>query len=69
MKVWKKAMRKVSGLTLCGKRIQQYCDINKDNSISQSEWTKCLDVAMGRQCMAAKVRVNSFLLQKIQILR
>lgn len=41
-------MRKVSGLTLCGKRILQYCDTNRDNRLSQAEWTKCLDVAMGR---------------------
>ena len=47
VKRWKKALREVSGLTLCGKRIQQYCDTNKDKRLSQKEWTKCLDVAMG----------------------
>ena len=48
VKRWKKALREVSGLTLCGKRIQQYCDTNKDKRLSQTEWTKCLDVAMGK---------------------
>ena len=48
VKRWKKSLREVSGLTLCGKRIQQYCDTNKDKRLSQSEWTKCLDVAMGK---------------------
>ena len=47
VKRWKKSLREVSGLTLCGKRIQQYCDTNKDKRLSQKEWTKCLDVAMG----------------------
>ena len=47
VKRWKKSLREVSGLTLCGKRIQQYCDTNKDKRLSQTEWTKCLDVAMG----------------------
>ena len=55
VKRWKKAMRKVTGLTLCGKRIQQYCDTNKDNRLSQSEWTKCLDVAMGRSILTIKL--------------
>ena len=41
-------MRQVSGLTLCGKRINQYCDTNKDKRISISEWTLCLDVAVGK---------------------
>ena len=45
VKRWKKSLREVSGLTLCGKRIQQYCDTNKDKRISIAEWTECLGVA------------------------
>jgi len=45
VKRWKKAMRPVPGLTLCGKRINQHCDTDKDTRISQTEWTICLGVA------------------------
>ena len=45
MKTWKRAMRKVSSLKLCGKRISQYCDTNQDKRISIAEWTGCLGVA------------------------
>ena len=45
LKTWKRAMRKVSSLKLCGKRISQYCDTNKDKRISIAEWTGCLGVA------------------------
>ena len=41
-------MRPVPGLTLCGKRINQHCDTDKDMRISQTEWTICLGVAKGR---------------------
>ena len=47
IKKWKRSMRTVSGLRLCGKRINQYCDTNQDKRISISEWTNCLDVADG----------------------
>jgi len=42
---WKKSMKNVPGLTLCGKRINQHCDTDKDTRISQTEWTICLGVA------------------------
>ena len=48
MKVWKRAMRPVKGLTLCGKRINQYCDQDRDKRVSITEWTVCLDVASGK---------------------
>ena len=54
MKKWKKAMRPVPGLTLCGKRISQYCDTNKDKRVSIAEWTSCLDVAEG---MSSSIKV------------
>ena len=47
MKVWKRAMKPVKGLTLCGKRISQYCDQDRDKRVSITEWTVCLDVATG----------------------
>ena len=47
VRVWKRAMRPVAGLTLCGKRIVQHCDTDRDTRISQTEWTHCLGVAMG----------------------
>ena len=47
VKRWKKAMKTVPGLTLCGKRINQHCDADKDTRISQTEWTICLGVAKG----------------------
>ena len=48
MKVWKRAMKPVKGLTLCGKRINQYCDQDRDKRVSITEWTVCLDVASGK---------------------
>lgn len=42
---WKKALKAEPGLMLCGKRILQHCDSNKDTSISQTEWTSCLGVS------------------------
>ena len=52
MKVWKRAMKPVQGLTLCGKRINQYCDQDRDKKVSITEWTVCLDVASGKNCLA-----------------
>ena len=40
-------MKPVQGLTLCGKRINQYCDQDRDKRVSIAEWTMCLDVASG----------------------
>ena len=48
MKVWKRAMKPVKGLTLCAKRINQYCDQDRDRKVSIAEWTVCLDVASGK---------------------
>jgi len=45
VKRWKKSMKNVPGLTLCGKRINQHCDADRDTRISQTEWTICLGVA------------------------
>jgi len=42
---WKKSMKTVTGLTLCGKRINQHCDEDQDTRISQTEWAICLGVA------------------------
>ena len=55
-------MRPVPGLTLCGKRINQHCDTDKDMRISQTEWTICLGVAKGRylSCSFSKKMIPDF---------
>ena len=52
----------MSGLKLCGKRINQHCDTNKDKRISISEWTLCLDVAVGKW---EELEWNNFVSHKI----
>ena len=65
MKVWKRAMKPVKGLTLCAKRINQYCDQDRDRKVSIAEWTVCLDVASGK---FSPIQLKSFIISVIQIL-
>ena len=65
MKRWKKSMKTVPGLTLCGKRINQHCDTDKDTRISQTEWTICLGVAKGKTYWnIAQKQINDLKFQK-----
>lgn len=42
-KAFKDAMSLVKNLKRCGKKLPRYCDINKDRSISLTEWQNCLN--------------------------
>ncbi|XP_019866460.2 SPARC-related modular calcium-binding protein 1 isoform X3 [Aethina tumida] len=43
-KAFKDMVSGVKGLRKCGKKLPRYCDINKDRSISLTEWLECLNV-------------------------
>ncbi|CAH0546219.1 unnamed protein product [Brassicogethes aeneus] len=46
-KAFKDKVGGVKGLKKCGKKLPRYCDINKDRSISLTEWLECLNVQQG----------------------
>lgn len=47
-KSFKKQVEKVKKLKRCGKKLPRYCDINKDMSISMTEWLDCLNIQQSK---------------------
>jgi len=41
---WRREIKDIRKLRLCGKRIHQHCDLDHDNRISTNEWNICLSV-------------------------
>lgn len=41
---WRREIKEIRKLRLCGKRIHQHCDLDHDNRISKNEWNICLNV-------------------------
>ena len=46
---WRREIKEIRQLRLCGKRIHQHCDMNHDNRISSHEWNICLGVKKGKK--------------------
>lgn len=64
-KAFKDAMSLVKNLKRCGKKLPRYCDINKDRSISLTEWQNCLNANQHQVTCKYSIFFYSFMCEMI----